>query len=247
MSAWYERHFQEDYLTIYKQRDEQAQQELSTLLTYLPDVRGKRVLDLCCGYGRHSRFLAELGARVTGVDLSAALLKEALVRTVNVPVQYMRCDVRKVPMQREMDLVVNLFTSFGYFNTERENEAVFKSAFKALKPGGFFLFDYLNPGFVRNTLVPFSKIKDEDKEITQYRKIEDGSVHKTIIISNLRTGMEKRYEEKVKLYNMAALKKMVERSGLVILHTFGDYTACPFHEENTPRTIFICQKGDVDE
>jgi SAM-dependent methyltransferase len=247
MKAWYETHFQEEYLTIYKQRDEQVEQELETLLPYLPDLRGKKVLDLCCGYGRHSRYLAGLGARVTGVDLSAPLLKEAISQSVNEPIQYMRCDMREIPIQNEMDLVLNLFTSFGYFDSNKENEAVLKKVYQALKPGGIFLFDYLNPSFVKQHLVPFSRETVGGKEITQYRTIEKGKVNKTIFVTDLESATKKQFEEKVKLYSMQHLKKMMERNGLDIVHTFGDYNASPFHNRDAPRTIFICRKGECQE
>lgn len=247
MNAWYETHFQEEYLTIYKRRDHQAQQELETLLSYLPDLKRKKVLDLCCGHGRHSRYFAALGARVTGVDLSAALLKEAIGQSLNESIQYMRCDMREFPIQNEMDVVFNLFTSFGYFDTNKENEAVLKKVYQALKPGGYFLFDYLNPGFVKKHLVPLSEETVDNKEITQYRRIEKGRINKSIVVRDIQSSSRKQFKETVKLYSVQELKRMLERNGLTIKHLFGDYNAAPFHYEDTPRMIFICRKGEDRE
>lgn len=242
MSLWYEEHFQEDYLDIYKQRDDAAEQELDALLSFIPKKSNQRVLDLCCGYGRHTRFLASRGFNVTGVDLSAPLLREAINQSLNLPIQYMRCDMRKVPFSEEMDLVVNLFTSFGYFDEDIENEKVFACVSRSLKQYGYFIFDYLNPDFVIKELIPFSKDIIGDKEITQYRNVENGRVMKTINIKSTNSS-EKNYQENVKLYRLSELKRMVERNNLTILQALGSYSAEPFDESKSPRMILICQKG----
>ena len=238
---WYEESFREDYLKIYAHRDEeQAEQELTRLLPYLAIKPGQRVLDLCCGQGRHSRWLAQQGLRVIGVDLSPVLLQEAIKETLNMDVQYMRGDVRKIPFIEEMDLVVNLFTSFGYFTKDEENERVLTKVSQALKPNGTFLFDYLNPSYLKDHLIPFSEHSQEDLDILQYRSISDEFVEKTIVIKE--EGRERQYKERVKLYKSEQLQQMLQRNHLEVVHLFGNYDGSDYVEGPSPRMIFICRK-----
>ncbi|MEW9668858.1 class I SAM-dependent methyltransferase [Ammoniphilus sp. 3BR4] len=247
MTEWFEKSFQEDYLKIYAHRDEQkATQELESLIPFLHIQPGQRALDLCCGQGRHSRWLAQQGLRVVGVDLSAVLLQEAIRHSLNIPVLYMRADAREIPFVEEMDLVFNLFTSFGYFVEDEENEKIFQQVHKALKPGGLFLFDYLNPDYLRAHLAPSSHSKQGGLEIIQQRSISDGFVQKQIIIKE-EGESPRHYEERVKLYSAGQLQSMLTKQGLEILHLFGDYQASPYQQEGSPRIIFICQKQNTDQ
>lgn len=239
---WFEKSFQEDYLKIYAHRDEQkATQELEQLIPFLQIKSGQRALDLCCGQGRHSRWLAQQGLRVVGVDLSAVLLQEAIKQSLNIPVMYMRADAREIPFTEEMDFVFNLFTSFGYFLKDEENEKIIQQVYKALKPGGLFLFDYLNPDYLRAHLVPTSHSKQDGLEIIQQRSISKDFVQKQIIIKEKGESTRK-YEERVKLYTAEQLKDMLTTQGLDILHLFGDYQATSYDSGTSPRMIFICKK-----
>lgn len=242
MKPWYESSFQEDYLKIYAHRDEnQAMRELEKLLTYIPHKPRQKVLDLCCGQGRHSRWLALHGFNVVGVDLSSVLLQEAIKNTLNLPVQYMRADARRVPFYEEMDLVVNLFTSFGYFDENEENEQVLHAVSSSLKPGGYFLLDYLNPDFLTTNLEPFTQTFMKNMEILQYRSLTEQYVHKRISIKE--DGTERSYEEKVKLYRLEQLVPMLERNHLHIQYVFGDYDASGFIASTSPRMVLICRKN----
>ncbi|MBU8905345.1 class I SAM-dependent methyltransferase [Desertibacillus haloalkaliphilus] len=241
MSTWYEEHFQTDYIKIYQHRNGKEGNELKNLLPLLSSKGNKSVLDLCCGYGRHSRYLAEQGWRVTGVDLSAPLLQEAIRLSLNMPIQYMRCDMRNTPFNEEMDLVVNMFTSFGYFEKDEENEKVIQGINRALKSRGHFIIDYLNPTFLKNNLIPFSKEEVGSMELIQYRKIQEGYVNKSIILKSKKE--EKKYEEKIKLYDLDKMVSMLTSYGFVIKNKIGDYDASPFDSQRSPRMILICQKS----
>lgn len=241
MKSWFEEHFQEDYLRVYDHRDEEkAADELTDIMKYIPLEPGKKVVDLCCGNGRHARWLARRGLHVTGVDLSPALLKKAIELTVGLSVQYMRADIRDVPLLQEYDGAFNLFTSFGYFSDDAENELVFKRAAEGLKESGWFLFDYLNPNYVKRHLVARDVMDKDGLEIIQEREIKKGFVYKHI---KLKEGSnEREYVERVKLYEQEELRAMLERNGFRIEYAFGDYDASCFKVDTSPRQIFVCQK-----
>lgn len=243
---WYETYFDENYLKIYMNRNEEASnKELESLMEWVSWEPGQHVLDLCCGFGRHSRWLAQKGLRVTGVDLSTTLLQEAIRRTINQDIRYMHADARNIPFHEEMDLVVSMFTSFGYFPEDTENALVISRVSQALKPGGYFLFDYLNPGYLRLHLNPFSSSTQGDMVINQYRSIQEPYVCKKIIINE--NDKEKQYEERIRLYDLDSMTAMLEQNHLQIHHLFGDYDASSYDLTESPRMIFICQKNKVNE
>lgn len=242
MEEWFEQHFQEDYLRIYDHRDEEeADRVLSRLYPYLNMQPGQTVLDLCCGEGRHCRWLTAKELRVVGVDLSPVLLQEAVKKTLNEPVSYMRADARKIDFENEFDLVINMFTSFGYFSQNRDNERVLELVSRALRPGGQFLLDYINPRHLENHLEPYSQMEKGSLHVEQYRSIQNNKVTKEIIV---REGEdERRYTEKVQLYSLEDMEAMLGRNQLSVRHTFGDYDVRPFDSETSPRMIFLCEKA----
>ena len=182
--AWYQKSFGNDYLIVYKHRDLQgAYHEVKKMIDWLGLKQAAEVLDLCCGMGRHSMALAEFGYDVTGVDLSEVLLNEAVKLDEGKQVTWLRGDMREVPLDRQYDAVVNLFTSFGYFDEDEQNEKVLHEIHRLLKEGGRFIIDFLNPVYVQTNLVPQSERMEEDLLIREARAIEDGFVRKRIVIS----------------------------------------------------------------
>jgi SAM-dependent methyltransferase len=241
---WYERNFNEDYLKIYAHRSEEnAGKEIEKIWSFVEKKPGQKVLDLCCGAGRHSRWLARQGLRVTGVDLSDTLLREAITHSPDLHIQYMRADARELPFVSEMDIVVNLAASFGYFSEDEENEKIIRQVSQALKPGGYFVFDFLNQGYLKRSLSPFTETKQGDIEILQYRSLREGYVNKRIVVKD--GGNEREYEERIKLYRVSELTEMFLRNQLIVDYLFGDYEAGPYKEDSSPRIIMISKRADV--
>lgn len=239
---WYAQSFGKDYLIVYKHRDfSGALREVRAMADWLGLPRGARVLDLCCGMGRHALALAELGYRVTGVDLSRVLLEEAKKHDPADSVTWVRGDMRNVPLNGPFDAVVNLFTSFGYFAGDEENGAVLQEMGRLLRPGGRFLLDFLNPGHVRRHLVPRSVRTVDGETIEEMREIRDGRVEKTIVIRS-GAGGERRYKESVKLYEKADFKRLMQGTELAVERVFGDYDGSDHVAESSPRLILLGRK-----
>ncbi|MFH5182183.1 class I SAM-dependent methyltransferase [Paenibacillus sp. TAB 01] len=240
MSAWYEKSFGDDYLLVYKHRDLQgAYEEVKRMIEWLRLPEGSEVLDLCCGMGRHSMALYDFGYKVTGVDLSGVLLAEAHKLDKAGHVRWLQGDMREVPLTETFDAVVNLFTSFGYFDADEENERVLREIQRLLKPGqGKFIIDYMNPEYVKAHLVPYSSRSEGSCTIEEKRRIEDGCVRKTIVIqepeSDART-----YSEQVKLYGKEEFVRMLERAGLEVTQVYGDYHASEYDPAESKRMIFV--------
>ncbi|MFC7678044.1 class I SAM-dependent methyltransferase [Paenibacillus sp. GCM10028914] len=241
MTEWYEKSFGEDYLLVYKHRDVQgAVHEVQKMASWLHLPRNAKVLDLCCGMGRHSLALSEEGYHVTGVDLSDVLLDEAKELDQDKAVSWILSDMRRLPVKdREYDAVLNLFTSFGYFTKDEEHIKVLQEIYRVLKPNGRFIIDFLNPDYVQQNLVPESSRESEGQRIKERREIENGYVKKEITITSLYGGETRHYHERVKLYTLDAFKLMVEEAGLCIDQVHGSYDEDRYEPEVSPRMIFV--------
>ena len=147
--AWYESFFGEDYMRFHLRGgewlEEQTNPQCDFAVSALALEPGARVLDLCCGQGRHAVELARRGFRVSGLDLSEHLLGLAQRRAeeAGVQVEFVRRDMRDLPWENEFDAVLNLFTSFGYLETE-EDQRVLAAVAGALRPEGRVMIDLMN-------------------------------------------------------------------------------------------------------
>ncbi len=146
---WFCRFFDDTYLEILKAQKgtEGTRAEVDFLTKALRLKPGDRVLDVPCGFGRHSGELARRGYSVVGVDLSRAMLRDARHRYhERERLRFVRGDMRRLSYREEFDAVVCLYTSFGYFS-ERENVATLRKMAWALKRRGRLLIDHRNPAF----------------------------------------------------------------------------------------------------
>lgn len=239
MTEWYERSFGADYILIYKHRNwENAQAEAKLLAQWMGLPVHSRLLDVGCGMGRHAIALAEQGYKVTGIDLSTHLLKEARRKDEEGKVAFVHGDMRRLPFaDGEFDATLNLFTSFGYFEEEEDNVQVLQELRRVLRADGQFLIDYLNPRYIRDHLVPRSERVDAESGciITETRTIEGNWVKKQI---ELKVGDDVRhYAEQVCLYELEWFAAALQRSGLRLEAVCGDYDGSPYNELQSKRLI----------
>ena len=232
MPEWFEEWFGEEYLQLYPHRDEAEAERAVALVAGVTGLRpGGRVLDVGCGAGRHARAVRATGARCFGVDLSRTLLTIARGIT-DAPL--VRADMRRLPIRPgSMDLTVSLFTSFGYFEHDEEHAGALREMVGTLRPGGWFVIDFLNAAEVRARLVPRERVAVKGAEVDVARSVSpDGRyVCKTIL-----TPGGRRFMERVRLFESGEIAAMLARAGVEVRHCFGDYDAAPL-EPGSPRTI----------
>lgn len=242
--AWYKESFGEDYLIVYKHRDlHGARQEVKRMVDWLQLPEGATIFDLCCGMGRHSMILSEFGYDVTGMDLSEVLLQEAKKADEQKQIRWLHGDMRQIPVNEQYDAVVNLFTSFGYFEDDQENQQVLHEMNRILKPDGRFIIDFLNPEYVKLNLVPSSERETDGLVIKEQRSIEGGYVQKRIQISE-EGQPERRYLERVRLYELAQFEKMLKIAELSLSHVYGDYKQSAYDPATSPRMIMVGNKEE---
>jgi ubiquinone/menaquinone biosynthesis C-methylase UbiE len=242
--AWYESAFDREYLEIYAHRDARdAERALAFLEREQIIHPGDLILDLCCGNGRHSLRLCERGYRVHGFDLSLNLLLDFLGRA-RCPVPLVRGDMRRLAYRdASFDVVLSLFTSFGYFETDEENWQVLREVARVLKPGGRFVLDFLNAARVRADLRPHSeRVLPSGLRVVETRRVdaERGRVVKSVEIRQDSAALRD-WVESVRLYTLADLEAALSAAGLSVQKTAGDFDSSP-HADHSPRLIVTARR-----
>jgi len=224
---WYMDLFGEDYLRVWAPilPPERTALELEGIVKFLNLPAGSTVLDLCCGHGRHAIPLAQRGYRITGQDLSEVFLRraEADARSQGVEVRWVHSDMRTIPFQNEFDAVINIFTSFGYFDRDEENQLVLNQVSKALKPGGVFLMEAAHrEGMVRR-FTPHSIMRHDDGLISlEERQIDLVAGRSETRLTLLHAeGRRTEHRYVVRLYTLTELIAMLEAAGLHLQAPYG--------------------------
>lgn len=232
MPEWFEEWFGEEYLQLYPHRDDaEAERAVALIVAATGLAAGWRVLDVGCGAGRHARAFRAAGARCVGLDLSLTLLRVAQGVT-DAPL--VRGDMRHLPVRaRSMDLTVSLFTSFGYFERDEEHAEALREMVGTVRPGGWFVIDFLNAPEVRRRLVARERVRVPGGEAEVARAVSaDGRyVRKTIV-----TPGGRRFTERVRLFEPGEIETMLVEAGLDVRSRYGDYGAEPLRT-GSPRTI----------
>ena len=243
---WFVRAFERDYLDRYQHRsDDAAKKEAAFAVSIMKLAAGASVLDLCCGAGRHSRALAASGYNVIGLDLSAALLREA--RKIPVKgkgtLRYIRADMRRVPLaDASVDGVVSMFTSFGYFDSERDNQRVLNEVARVLKPGAAFVMDYFNLQPTLANLVPESRRKVGTTVLHEHRRFDPTTRRLTKTITASDGARREEMCESVRAYSPRELKAMFAKAGLSVMKMYGDLAGAKFDSKRSPRCVVLARR-----
>jgi SAM-dependent methyltransferase len=236
MTEWFEEWFGEDYLRLYPHRDDaEAERAVALIVRTVPYQPGWRVLDVACGAGRHTRAFTSHGARCTGIDLSATLLRLAR-KSTTAPL--VRADMRSLPIRpASMDLTVNLFTSFGYFERDSEHNIALDEMISTVRPGGWFVIDFLNAATVRRELVPEEAVKLSGSTVRVSRSVSPDGRY---VCKSIHAPDGKAFTERVRLFEPDQISGMLEALGMTVRFRYGDYDASPLTTDSA-RTILVTQ------
>jgi SAM-dependent methyltransferase len=253
------------------------------LLRRLGVRRGARVLDVPCGFGRHSILLARRGYRVTGVDFGPELLAQARAawsegpqgvqapkpkrgqpirrgkagpsprpsqlwvnKMPAIPPVFIRGDMRRLRFRAQFDLLLNLFTSFGYFG-DAGDQRVLDSFHRALKPGGWLVLHTINRDFIVRHYRPHDLVRLPGFRLEQRSRLDwptsithgEWIVHWNSAASarrllgatrtkprSLRT-LPRRGWTHLRVYSCHELVRMLERAGFRRVQSFGGFRGEP--------------------
>lgn len=242
-TAWFENWFNSSYYhQLYFKRDEtEAAAFIQTLIEHLQPAANSKMLDVACGKGRHSKFLANKGFDVTGIDISPESIEEAKLFE-NDQLHFFVHDMRLPFYIHYFEFAFNFFTSFGYFKTEREHDNAIRTIAQSLKNDGIFVLDYLNVHYAEDHLV--HKMDKEIDGVNFYitKWFDETHFYKKIIVEDdvLTTPLE--YTEKVAKFNLGDFNDMFSFNGLQIQEVFGDYQLNSYDVKKSPRLIIIAKK-----
>lgn len=242
-TAWFSDWFNSTYYhQLYFKRDEkEASIFIQKLLDYLKPAPQSKMLDVACGRGRHSKMLAAAGFDVTGIDISPESIQYAK-QSEQPHLQFFEHDMRLPFYIHYFDVAFNFFTSFGYFNTDREHSNAIRSIAQSLKKGGIFVIDYLNSTYTEAHLVP-EEIKEIDGIKFEIQRWSDSRFFfKKITIHDPSLPHAFTHTEKVAKFSREDFQAFFTQHHLEIRESFGNYDLSAFDLTSSPRLILVAQK-----
>lgn len=244
---WYQQFFGEDYLRTYLPAlpDEKTEAQVDGIVSCLGLQPPARVLDLCCGHGRHAVRFAERGYEVAGQDLSELFLARARddAERRGVTVQWVHGDMREIPFEGELDAVINMFTAFGYLEDEEEDLKVLRQVAKALKPGGRLLLETMHRDNLLRRFLPYSVTRHADGLVVTDEREIDVLTSRINVVSTFFEPDGRRYERRhsLRLYTLRELVRMLSAAGLEFERACGGLDGSPVTLESQ-RLVVISRR-----
>jgi len=222
---------QEDYMYFYGKvlTEERTEKEIRFLIDELGLEKTISILDVGCGFGRHSIKLAEKGHYVTGIDRMDGFLRAARKRAEyqGLKINFIQKDMRGMVFNEEFDRALLLFTGFGYFSDD-QNLEVLKNISKSLVPGGLFCFDTFNRDAFLKDFLPYH-VQEIRNDLMIDRNTFDPKtgrlIDKRIII---RDGKRKNVPFSIRLYDYNEIERLLDQGGMKIDRIYGDWDKSPF-------------------
>lgn len=225
-------------------RIEHTPAEVDQVLKLMKIRPGARVLDLCCGPGRHSLELARRGFVVTGVDRTREYLADAAkrARKEKLAVDFVLGDMKKFRRPRAFDAAINMFTAFGYFERPADDFRVLRNLYASLRPGGVFLMDVMGKERIARIFNPRTWHREPDGTIV----LEERWIEKDFTwIENrwtlIRKGRTRTFRVAHRMYSAAELKSLLRRAGFRNVKAFGTLEGAPY-DQDAQRLVLVARK-----
>lgn len=232
---------------------EDTQRQVDFLIEKLGLIGGERILDLACGFGRHSLELARRGFDVTGVDITPDYIKYASEQSKNenLSAMFICSDIRDVSFENEFDIVLNMADgAIGYLENDEENLKIFAVVSKALRSGGKHFMDIMNRSYAE-THFP-CKLWDAGEKCLTLSNFEWNSETKTLIYGQL----DYHYGEAlpkpemtegnpIRLYSLDEIKKIFSSLGMEVYDSYSDFGGKPSSDNDIQ--LMVCSQKTVSE
>ncbi len=239
---WWQTGFGPGYLALYDgflaERTPVEVDQIEALLQLHPP---RRILDLPCGQGRHTIELARRGYEVTGVDLSPYMLDVARERAevAGVRVRWLVGDMREPLRGKTFDLVLNLFTSFGYFEDEADDRRVVRAAASMLEPGGRFLLEVINGERVMSTFQEREWFTVGQMAVMERRSLDVPTRRMVVERTVSSTNGDDTSVHAVRLYRGPEVETMLRAAGFTRADLYGDWDGARL----TPESLRVLAVG----
>lgn len=243
---WYDGFFEAEWLDHVQPDEEVTLRQVEFLVEELALEPGDSVLDVACGRGRHSIELARRGFRVTGVDLSRRSLElaRAAADGANVALDLRRLDLRELDYDGVFDAAINLFSAFGYFREEIENERVLHRIAAALRPGGRFVIETINPLELARVFRERDWHEFDDGSVLLEQRSHDqlsGRIRaKWTVVEH--DGSRTVQEHSVRVYVPTELQTLLRHAGLDVERAWGNFDRAALGDGT--RTVLVASKRE---
>ena len=228
------------YHILYRNRDDiEAKKFILNLNKHLNPKPHSKLIDVACGKGRHSVFMAELGYDVHGFDLSKNNIIEAK-KNQKENLSFFINDIRTPLNHDYYNYAFNLFTSFGYFESLNDNQKAINAISDSLKTKGKLVLDFMNCSKVINDLTKSETVIIDNIIFNIKRSYNNGFIIKDIKFSD--KGENYNYQERVKAISLSEFKDYFENARLKIENVFGNYNLDDFNVQSSDRLIIIAEK-----
>ena len=250
-TPWYVDFFGSDYQEAYGHifTMERTEKEVLFVERTLGLSSNSRLLDLCCGQGRHSVLLASHGLKVTGQDLSREYLEQAgrSAKEQGVHLDLLCNDMRDIPFKDHFDAVINMFSAFGYLESDEENLKVLKAVREALKPGGRVLLDMINREWVVSNYDQSDWRQGEDGTLyLEHRELDlvTSRNHVTFTIVKSDGSRRDTVGHHIRLYTLTETLNLLSKAGLDFVEVYGGFDG-EAYSIDTRRMIVVAQKRQL--
>ena len=203
------------------------------------------VLDLACGPGRHCLALAKMGYEVTGIDISEFLLKKAKQKSyeLELKVKFKQSDILEYENKNQFDLIVNMFNSFGYLDTQEKNQKVLNLCFENLKNQGTLIIDTIGKEPLARNLHPVHLAEFEDGSLKIERPYLSDDLqmfnNEWILIQKDDQVFRRKYQHFI--YTATELKLMCQNAGFQSVEVFGSLLG-EAYELDSEQLVVVAEK-----
>jgi len=226
-----------------QQRQSSAKEEVEKIEELLQIEGQARILDLCCGNGRHSLEFSRRGFDVIGVDRTTSYIEKARLEAekLNLNAAFMLGDMREYCVPNNFDIIMNMFGSFGYFENSDDDQKVVANMYTSLRAGGQFLIETMGKEILARDFQKRDWIEEGDLLILSERKVSQnwGRIEtRWIAIQGT-----KRVEHHVSLrsYSAVELSSLLFDCGFPEVQVYGSLNGTEY-DQMAQRLVVVGQK-----
>lgn len=256
--AWWRDHFDDAYFQLHDPLfpESESRREVGAMLELLGLPQGARVLDLPCGWGRHTTLLAEAGLDAWGADLSFDLLRRARGREAELladsnedddagrAIPLIAADLRALPFaSASFDAVINVYTSLGLFLDDQEDLRALREARRLLAPGGVFLLESMHRDEIIGQYAERDDWELPDGTEVRVRRRFDAVTGVSYEALRWRRGEESgRKSHALRLRTATEMAALLDAAGFAVVEWFGDWDLSPLRRDS-PRVVAVADRG----
>lgn len=206
---------------------------------------GKKILDCCCGVGRHSFKLANKGYKITAIDISENQLKAANKYHKHENITYKRMDVRSIKLEQKFDAGMCMWTTYNYLSLDCDLKKFLDGVYEYLNNKGIFILDCKNiPSLEKTRVYRRNKIDgDFELELLIFKRITDNIQNSQYFLFINKNGQKEfcMDEEFVRFYYLEEIKKIIGNK-FEVINVFGDYDKSKYSDDTSEKFIVALRK-----